>query len=248
MGFVRQVLGAEAHECFRGVIDNRPGSLEQDWHADWREWDEEQSGQEARRLTCFIPLVDLDDPACGATQYFPGSHTQPVDTARDRAWVTPTPARGSVLAFDYRLVHRGGGNTRPPGGASRPMMHIVYARRGYAGALEREAPPCPTFLIWQALCRAPSPYGRRRATRRCSRRRRRRGCTPSSWRGCASAARATTGCGCTRPPARRTARAQWRRASWRRRRRWPSSRSSASSAGARRRTARRCRRCCRRLA
>ena len=36
-----------------------------------------------------------------------------------------------MIAFDYRLIHRGGSNTRPKGGFSRPMMHIVYARRGY---------------------------------------------------------------------------------------------------------------------
>eukprot|EP00900_Chrysochromulina_parva_P001683 jgi/Chrpa1/11515/Chrysochromulina_OHIO_Genome00017320-RA len=34
MPFVRAVLGEGAHECFRGVVDNRPGSTMQAWHAD----------------------------------------------------------------------------------------------------------------------------------------------------------------------------------------------------------------------
>ena len=199
MAFVRSVLGEGAHECFRGVIDNRPGSTKQEWHADFHEWEEAaeekaaeaaeameavaaeeeaaavaskgsqelslatmklQGGgvgappseatkasarearrlnQEARRITCFIPLVDLDDARCGATQYYPGSHLQRVDySSQGTKWCMPTPARGSMIAFDYRLIHRGGANTRPSGGPSRPMMHIVYARRGYD--VRHEAP------------------------------------------------------------------------------------------------------------
>ena len=113
MAFVREVLGDGAHECFRGVIDNRPGSVLQEWHSDGHEWEEEAEaeaeaeaaraaaheegppqgegegagegaaagvvpppGRQARRVTCFIPLVDLDDASCGATQFFPGSHLQ----------------------------------------------------------------------------------------------------------------------------------------------------------------------------
>eukprot|EP00966_Prymnesium_polylepis_P324614 7380640-Prymnesium_polylepis.1 len=142
MGFVRRVLGAGAHECFRGVMDNRPGSVHQEWHADGHEWDEAleagvlAGAQEARRITCFIPLVDLADTSCGATQFFPGSHLVAVDHAASPAWTMPTPDRGAVVAFDYRTIHRGGANTRLFGGATRPMMHIVYARTGYDAKYE----------------------------------------------------------------------------------------------------------------
>jgi hypothetical protein len=140
MGFVEAVLGSGAQECFRGVLDNRPGSTAQSWHADWKDF--VPSGgepEEARHMTLFIPLVDLHDPACGATQYFPGSHLKVTDT-RQAVCCTPRPGRGSVIAFDYRVIHRGCPNLRPPGiDMNRPMMHIVYARRGHADILEREA-------------------------------------------------------------------------------------------------------------
>lgn len=140
MPFVRRVLGEAAHECFRGVMDSRPGSVAQEWHSDGHEWDEALEGgelpTEARRLTLFIPLVDLGNPRCGATQYFPGSHLVAVDHAANPAWCMPTPNRGSIIAFDYRTVHRGGANTRLPGEATRPMMHIVYARTGYDAKYE----------------------------------------------------------------------------------------------------------------
>ena len=40
---------------------------------------------------------------------------------------TPRPSRGGMIAFDYRLVHRGTSNERPRGGATRPILYIVYA-------------------------------------------------------------------------------------------------------------------------
>ena len=108
MPFVRRVLGEAAHECFRGVMDSRPGSVAQEWHSDGHEWDEALEGgelpTEARRLTLFIPLVDLGNPRCGATQYFPGSHLVAVDHAANPAWCMPTPNRGSIIAFDYRGI------------------------------------------------------------------------------------------------------------------------------------------------
>lgn len=156
MPFVKAVLGEEAHECFRGVVDNRPGSGDQEWHADGvhtdyertttcEQWHAQSSAAQGegreeeapQRLTLFIPLVDLDDPGCGATQFFPGSHTHatanlyrhlaPYDCETQPLFCTPRPSRGGMIAFDYRLVHRGTSNERPRGGATRPILYIVYA-------------------------------------------------------------------------------------------------------------------------
>ena len=44
---------------------------------------------EARRLSCFIPLVNLNDSSCGATQFFPGSHLVAVDHPANPAWAMP---------------------------------------------------------------------------------------------------------------------------------------------------------------
>jgi hypothetical protein len=139
-------------ECFRGVVDNRPGSGVQEWHADGvhasygAEMPMSVYSAEARvqRLTCFIPLVSTRSVECGATQFFPGSHTHataslyrrlsPELAAHDDGPVfcSPRPVPGGVICFDYRLVHRGTPNTRPKGAASRPVLYIVYARRGFS--------------------------------------------------------------------------------------------------------------------
>lgn len=58
------------------------------------------------------------------------------DHAAGPACSMPTPDRGGIIAFDYRTVHRGGANTRLPGAATRPIMHIVYARAGYDAQYE----------------------------------------------------------------------------------------------------------------
>ena len=179
MQFIRAVLGEGAHECFRGVVANRPGSGMQEWHADGvheyyqasREAGSEANdeGQHAsstvtptvaewharseanvvtreertQRLTCFIPLVDLKDVECGATQFFPGSHMHATANLYRRlspelaghesqpVSCSPRPGAGGLIFFDYRLVHRGTPNTRPRGAATRPILYIVYAGRGY---------------------------------------------------------------------------------------------------------------------
>lgn len=162
MPFVRAVLGEGAHECFRGFVDNRPGSDAQEWHADgvhesyaggalapmavadWHALSCSRGAiaeEPAQRLTCFLPLTDLADPGCGATQFFPGSHCHehanlyrrlhPQDHESQPLFCTPQPDRGGLICFDYRLVHRGSPCLLPVGGATRPILYIVYAREGY---------------------------------------------------------------------------------------------------------------------
>ena len=176
MPFVRAVLGEGAHECFRGVVDNRPGSTMQAWHADgvhasyadgartpmsaeaWYSqhgalqssaaggtewWGAELMREDpVQRLTCFLPLTDLRDASCGPTQFFPGSQCHqhanlyrrlhPVDDESQPPFCTPRPGLGSLICFDYRLVHRGSPNVHALGGPTRPILYIVYAREGFS--------------------------------------------------------------------------------------------------------------------
>ena len=128
------------------MVENRPGSSAQEWHADGvhasyvdehgsarlcenvpmtpDEWHAKSSSavgaaaaEEAPLfITCFLPLVDLSDPACGPTQFFPGSHTHataelyrrlaPHDDRAQPAICTPKVAAGSMICFDYRLIHQ----------------------------------------------------------------------------------------------------------------------------------------------
>ena len=146
--FVRAVLGDGAHECFRGIMDNRPGSATQPWHADGSEkmgypdaYEEPGVITPARCITVFVPLVDTMDHACGPTQFFPGSHDQALketyhnladeDHPDQLPFTTPTLRKGGSIAFDYRLVHRGTRNSRSiTEGESRPVLYIVYAAEG----------------------------------------------------------------------------------------------------------------------
>lgn len=152
--FVRAVLGENAHECFRGIMDNRPGSATQAWHADGPEERVAQEGHDqhsedasapAQCITVFVPLVSTSDAACGPTQFFPGSHPYRVradyhllsasDHPGQPPFCTPQTERGGLIAFDYRLIHRGTANTRSIGqarAASRPVLYVVYAREGYS--------------------------------------------------------------------------------------------------------------------
>ena len=237
MPFIRASLGEGARECCRGVVENRPGSGMQEWHADGvhasymdehgsasrknvpmtpSEWHARSSSafgaataEEAPLfITCFLPLVDLSDPTCGPTQFFPGSHKHataelyrrlaPRDDMSQPTFCSPKVALGGMICFDYRLIHRvsarlssrgsltthsflillnhprssgalinatrvsrshdhlttcprhafplspsrdahlrflrsqGTPNTRDLGGASRPMLYIVYARKGFS--------------------------------------------------------------------------------------------------------------------
>ena len=140
--FVRATLGQSAHECFRGIVDNRPGSTRQEWHRDGPM----PEGERPRCLTIFVPLVDIDEsagvrasimrmsplhcrplatgarPLAGPTHFFPGSHApfraalyddlEADDHAGQLAHCAPLLERGGFVAFDYRVVHRGSPNTR----------------------------------------------------------------------------------------------------------------------------------------
>ena len=113
--FVHAVLGEDAVELWRGVVDNRPGSETQGWH---RDGDHLFADVElpAHCLAVFLPLVDLPaGTGLGPPQFFPGSHacrrahlyTGLNDEGGGGCHLphcTPALARGDVLAFDYRVV------------------------------------------------------------------------------------------------------------------------------------------------
>lgn len=157
MPFVRCVLGPDACERWRGVVDNRPGSDMQGWH---RDGDHvfEHVHLPPHCLTIWIPLVDVHDESCGPTQFYPGSHAtwraeQYVGLAEDECHLpncTPRLDRGSVLAFDYRVIHRGTPNTSSAG---RPILYIVFSRPWFCDALS--FPTDAPLLAGLPGCAAP---------------------------------------------------------------------------------------------
>jgi len=72
-------------------------------------------------VNVFVPLVNLT-AANGPTEYVPGSH---LDFDAKVPSKTPSLKAGSALLFDYRLKHRGLGNS---GTEERPLLYITYAK------------------------------------------------------------------------------------------------------------------------
>ena len=167
--FVSEVLGEGAVECWRGVVDNRPGSECQGWHRD---------GQAlfshvhlpAHALVVFVPLVDVRSEALGPTQFYPGSHASwrnhhYTSLAEDdgagcgKPHCTPLLDRGSMLCFDYRLIHRGLPNTAD---VSRPMFYIIYAKHWFCiteaeGAFPSDSPLAPLGIQLPLLAAIATP-------------------------------------------------------------------------------------------
>ena len=111
-----------------GVVVSRSGADGQRFHADGN----------SELLTCFVPLVDIAADSDG-TQFWPGSHeddhgptlapTLAWDDARMAEMAAPGCAAGGVLAFDYRVIHRG----LPNAGRDRPVAYLVVAPEDDAG-------------------------------------------------------------------------------------------------------------------
>ena len=122
--FVKSVLGVDACERWRGIVDNRPGSEMQGWHRDGDHLFNHMH-LPAHCVTIFVPLVDVQSEECGPTQFYPGSHVlqraaQYVGLSNSQSGTeddfnsqcihvphcTPMFDRGGALAFDYRVIHR----------------------------------------------------------------------------------------------------------------------------------------------
>ena len=106
----------------------------QRWHADGPA--ESFAGGAGDALTLFIPLVDLTADN-GPTEFLLGSHREPAGPPRRRSPRAATRAAarpsttilapaGSVIAFDFKLLHRGLINQMAS--EDRPMLYAVVGR------------------------------------------------------------------------------------------------------------------------
>lgn len=85
-------------------------------------------------VNIFIPLVDITEEL-GPTEFIPGSHKLSNAANIDKSLtnsdknigsISPLLRCGSVTLYDYRLVHRGTGNTHKS--TSRHMFYILYTK------------------------------------------------------------------------------------------------------------------------
>jgi hypothetical protein len=138
MPIVRAALGPKAQRLYRGILIARGQAAEQPWHADGEHLFP-GSGRHLppHCLNVFVPLVDVGAEN-GPTEFCPGSHRlsgglaelyqQDTGLLERIGFSGPTAIPrlpvGSVLLFDYRLVHRGRQNHTD---ADRPVLYLTFA-------------------------------------------------------------------------------------------------------------------------
>ena len=136
MNVVRGVLGEDCVVINKSLVVSLPGAETQAWHSDGPHLD---LGKDlpCHCLNVFVPLVDVD-MMNGPTEMRPGSVslTRDLKKAYMRAFLTkklravdcPALEKGSVLMFDYRILHRGRANnsTEP-----RPVLVYTFAKPFY---------------------------------------------------------------------------------------------------------------------
>ena len=136
MKVVRGVLGKDCVVINKSLVVSLPGAETQAWHSDGPHLD---LGKDlpCHCLNVFVPLVDVD-MTNGPTEMRPGSVslTRDLKKAYMRAFLTkklrpvdcPTLKKGSVLMFDYRILHRGkANNSEKP----RPVLVYTFAKPFY---------------------------------------------------------------------------------------------------------------------
>ena len=98
-----------------GFLVNDPGSENQEYHRD---------GPDPGFLDVFVPLIDLCHEI-GPTSLFPGSH---ISSDAASLELEPLLKKGECLIFDYRVLHRGQGNSST--NTRRTLAYVVYTNRG----------------------------------------------------------------------------------------------------------------------
>ena len=135
-----QIFQSKRLLLFNGLLHSEPGSNEQLWHADGEHLfpGTSHSDLPVHSLNVFVPLVDITEDN-GGTEFFLGSHRLTGESEnivwqdsahKERIGCTGDPIAftcraGSVIIFDYRILHRGLANTSR---AARPVLYFTYAR------------------------------------------------------------------------------------------------------------------------
>lgn len=122
MPVVKQILGEEVALIHKGVFLSMPGAEAQDYHQDGPHLSTKVQ-RPCHAVNVFIPLVDL----CmrnGPTEFLPGSHILGHDGYDRSKIVVPMVPAGTPVIFDYRLGHRGLGNSSND---CRPIVYCTYA-------------------------------------------------------------------------------------------------------------------------
>lgn len=123
MPLIRTILGEEAVLIHKGCFLSLPGSETQVYHQDGVHL------SKTHQLPChavnvFIPLVDLTSKN-GPTEFCKGTHILSNENFQKQNIEIPLVEAGTPVIFDYRLGHRGLGNTTM--NEVRPIIYLSYA-------------------------------------------------------------------------------------------------------------------------
>jgi hypothetical protein len=123
MPIVNTILGDDVVLIHKGCFLSLPGAEAQEYHQDGVHLTT-QTQRPCHAINVFVPLVDLSTRN-GPTEFCLGSHILGHE-GHDRDFVEiPKPKAGTPVIFDYRLGHRGLGNSSM---MCRPIVYCTYAR------------------------------------------------------------------------------------------------------------------------
>jgi hypothetical protein len=121
MPVIRQILGNDATLVHKGSFLSLPGSDAQVYHQDGPHLTTKYQ-RPCHAVNVFIPLVDLHDKN-GPTEFCVGTHILGYEYYAKELVYTPTVKAGTPIIFDYRLGHRGLGNSSD---IPRPIVYLTY--------------------------------------------------------------------------------------------------------------------------
>jgi len=121
MPVVKKILGDDATIVHKGAFLSMPGSSTQIYHQDGPHLTTKYQ-RPCHAINVFIPLVDLTMKN-GPTEFCIGTHILGYEHYSKEMLDTPLAPAGSPVIFDYRLGHRGLGNSSQ---FPRPILYLTY--------------------------------------------------------------------------------------------------------------------------
>ena len=121
MPVVKKILGDDATIVHKGAFLSMPGSATQIYHQDGVHLTTKYQ-RPCHAINVFIPLVQLEMKN-GPTEFCVGTHMLGYEYYSKEMIDTPLPPAGSPVIFDYRLGHRGLGNSSSQ---PRPIIYLTY--------------------------------------------------------------------------------------------------------------------------
>ena len=121
MPVVKKILGDDATIVHKGAFLSLPDSSTQIYHQDGPHLTTKYQ-RPCHAINVFIPLVDLMMKN-GPTEFCVGTHILGFDYYSKEMLDTPLVTAGCPVIFDYRLGHRGLGNSSQH---LRPILYLTY--------------------------------------------------------------------------------------------------------------------------